>query len=286
MLVDEFQDTDPVQWDILRRAFGDGGVDARPHRRPEAGDLRLPRRRRLRLPRGRAGGRRAARTLEVNWRSDQGLVDAYDALFGGARLGHEGIVYRAVRAATANQAPAPAGAPVTRRCASASCTATSPAIEHDARGLRATPAAREHIARDLAADLVALLSSGARSRSAARTARRAARAGAPGHVAVLVRTHRNAALRPRRARRGRRPRGHQRRGQRVRHAARRATGCALLEALERPTSSQRARAAALTPFLGWTAERVAAADEDDWEERPPPPAPLGADPARDAASRR
>ena len=24
MLVDEFQDTDPVQWDIMRRAFGDG----------------------------------------------------------------------------------------------------------------------------------------------------------------------------------------------------------------------------------------------------------------------
>ena len=26
MLVDEFQDTDPIQWDILRRAFGDGGA--------------------------------------------------------------------------------------------------------------------------------------------------------------------------------------------------------------------------------------------------------------------
>src|SRR6185295_14959441 len=24
VLVDEFQDTDPVQWDIMRRAFGDG----------------------------------------------------------------------------------------------------------------------------------------------------------------------------------------------------------------------------------------------------------------------
>ena len=56
VLVDEFQDTDPVQWDIMRRAFGDGDVDARPHRRSEAGDLRVPRRRRLRLPGGRAGG--------------------------------------------------------------------------------------------------------------------------------------------------------------------------------------------------------------------------------------
>ena len=39
----------------------------------------------------------------------------------------------------------------------------------------------------------------------------------------------------------------------------------LLEALERPASSPRARAAALTPFLGWTAERVATAAEPEWE---------------------
>ena len=40
----------------------------------------------------------------------------------------------------------------------------------------------------------------------------------------------------------------------------------LLEAVERPSSSGRARAAALTPFLGWDAERVACAKEADWEE--------------------
>ncbi len=44
---------------------------------------------------------------------------------------------------------------------------------------------------------------------------------------------------------------------------------ALLEALERPASVIRAHAAALTPFIGWPAERLAAADDDDgwaWEE--------------------
>ena len=42
-------------------------------------------------------------TLRVNWRSDQGLIDAHDALFADARLGHEGIVYRQVRAAPEHQ---------------------------------------------------------------------------------------------------------------------------------------------------------------------------------------
>ena len=53
-------------------------------------------------------------TLGINWRSDQALLDAYDAIFHGVKLGHEGIAYRKVRAADANLAPrlidAPAGA--------------------------------------------------------------------------------------------------------------------------------------------------------------------------------
>ena len=40
----------------------------------------------------------------------------------------------------------------------------------------------------------------------------------------------------------------------------------LLEALERPASPVRARAATMTSFLGWTAEQVAAATEEEWEE--------------------
>ena len=47
--------------------------------------------------------------------------------------------------------------------------------------------------------------------------------------------------------------------------SRRASGCALLEAIERPSYPPRARSAALTTFLGWTTERVAEADDDAWE---------------------
>ncbi|MEN3284719.1 MAG: exodeoxyribonuclease beta subunit [Solirubrobacteraceae bacterium] len=263
VLVDEFQDTDPVQWDIMRRAFGGGGVTL-----VLIGDPKQA----IYAFRGAdvyayleaASAADAQATLEINWRSDQGLIDAYDTMFGGAKLGHEGIVYRKVRAADANQTPRLSGAPVAAslriRVVDRGDAGRTP------QGYARVGAAREHIATDLAADLSALLSSDAeieiRGEDGSLHRRERVR---PGHVAVLVRTHRNAAL--------------------VRDAldevdipavingAGSVFGTApardwlrLLEAIERPTSSARARSAALTAFLGWSTERVASAGEDDWEE--------------------
>ena len=93
VLVDEFQDTDPVQWDIMHRAFGEGGATlvligdpkqaiyafrgADVHAYLQARDVV-----------------QSEWTLDVNWRSDQGLLEAYDALFADAQLGYAGITYR------------------------------------------------------------------------------------------------------------------------------------------------------------------------------------------------
>ena len=125
VLVDEFQDTDPVQWEIMHRAFGAGdttlvligdpkqaiyafrGADI--HAYLDARDVV-----------------ESEWTLDVNWRSDEGLLQAYDALFAGAELGSAGITYRArIRAAAANRetrARTPRRTP--RRCASGSSTPT------------------------------------------------------------------------------------------------------------------------------------------------------------------
>jgi exodeoxyribonuclease V beta subunit len=265
VLVDEFQDTDPVQWDIVRRAFGGGDTTLVLIGDPKqaiyafrGADVYAY------LDAAQTAGERA--TLDVNWRSDQGLIDAYDTTFGGAKLGHEGIVYRRVRAADANRTPrlsgAPHGAPLRIRVV----RRDAPGIALTAKGFANLGSAREHVAQDVAADLVELLSSHAEieRRDEGGTTRDRERVG-PGHVAVLVPTNRGAA--------------------RIRDALDAAgipavingagsvfgTPAArewlrLLEAIERPSSLTRARAAALTCFFGWSTERVAAAGEDGGEE--------------------
>ena len=110
VLVDEFQDTDPVQWDIMRRGFGETGrtlvLIADPKQAIYAfrgADVYAY----LEAASEAAG----QATLDVNWRSDQGLIDAYDALLSATKLGHEGIVYRRVRAAEAHRDSRLHGAP-------------------------------------------------------------------------------------------------------------------------------------------------------------------------------
>src|SRR5207248_11544176 len=85
VLVDEFQDTDPVQWQILHRAFVHEDTTlvliADPKQAIYAfrgADVYAY------LLAAETAETRA--TLRRNRRSDQPLLDAYDALFGRARL--------------------------------------------------------------------------------------------------------------------------------------------------------------------------------------------------------
>jgi exodeoxyribonuclease V beta subunit len=265
VLVDEFQDTDPVQWEILRRGFAGAGVTlvliADPKQAIYAfrgADVYAY------LDAAEAADARA--TLTVNRRSDQGLIDAYDALFAGARLGHPGIVYRQVQAAPGNRASRLLGAPVDAPLRVRVLNRDEPTIRRTPGRFVTKPSAHQHIARDLAADLVALLASGAqlevRDARGTTVGRDPLR---PGHVAVLVRTHRTAAIVRDALDAARIPAVINGAGSVF------ATGAArdwlrLLEAVEQPTSSTRAHAAALTPFIGWSGERVAGAGEADSEQ--------------------
>ena len=105
-MVDEFQDTDPVQWEVIERAFvgrvtlvliGDPKQAIYAFR---GGDVVTYLRARERAD--------ALLTLDTNYRSDAPLVERLLRVLDGAALGHEDIVVRAGRGAT-RDAPA-------RRC--------------------------------------------------------------------------------------------------------------------------------------------------------------------------
>ena len=134
-----------------------------------------------------------------------------------------------------------------------------------ASGFPNADSTRSFIARDLAADVVALFGSARRDRDPRRSgpdagqrARGTGRCRRPGPYPSERRTD------PARARGRRRPGRDQRLGQRVRdHRPR--DWLALLEALEQPSHPARARAAALTPLIGWSATRLAGASESELE---------------------
>ena len=258
VLIDEFQDTDPTQWDIVNTAFGDGGrrlvLIADPKQAIYAfrgADVHSY------LAAARTAT--ASATLAVNYRSDACLLAGFDALFGGVRLGHPEIVYRQVSAAPGHagwrlRGTPSAGALAFRVLDRSQITLTN-------AGFASTAEAREAVARDVGADIVALLNAGAeieqRDRDGVVTATVPV---GPGDIAVLVDKHRNAASVQRELEAAGVPAVIAGAGS-VFSTAAASDWLALLEALERPASQPRARTAALGPLIGWDAARLAAADD-------------------------
>jgi exodeoxyribonuclease V beta subunit len=165
VLVDEFQDTDPVQWEVLRRAFaghttlvliGDPKQAIYAFRGAEVLSY---------LDAVRLADRHE--TLGTNWRSDADLVRALDHVYGGAALGHPDIVVHPVSAAHAGRRLP--GMPVRVRWLERS--GSGPVGR---AGFPSVGPLRSRVADDLADDLVTSLDGGSVH---------------PGDVAVLVRTH-------------------------------------------------------------------------------------------------
>ncbi|HVA73771.1 MAG TPA: UvrD-helicase domain-containing protein [Acidimicrobiales bacterium] len=260
VLVDEFQDTDPIQWDVVKVAFGTGQTTLVMIGDPKqaiysfrGGDVHCYL--------DATASANARFTLAENWRSDAGLLTAYDALIEPLHLGHPDIPYRVVGTPAVHSLPGIDGLPIPAPMRLRVVGETGhPSLKRNKTGF-AKGSAEEWIARDLADDIVRVLRSGARLT-------RPPDAGlpvAPGHIAVLVKTNRQAAH--------------------VEVALSRAGVPAvmgstasvftteasrdwltLLEALEQPASRARVAALALTPFVGFSAREVATIEEDRWED--------------------
>ncbi len=257
VMVDEFQDTDPVQWQILERAFhghttlvliGDPKQSIYAFR---GGDV---------VTYLHASADATSRsTLGRNWRSDAELLDAFHAVFRGAALGDPGIVVRPVDAAHPGRrlVGSPDDTPLRVR------HVRREDVGYRGRSVPGVGVVRDAVAADLAGDVVALLSSGCRLSTDA-----GARPVEPGDVAVLVQTNNQADM--------------------VREAlvaagvpavltgARNVFGTeiardwlVLLQALDQPHRSLRVRTAGLTCFVGWSPERLAVAGDDAMDELGP-----------------
>ncbi|MEJ2870083.1 UvrD-helicase domain-containing protein [Actinomycetospora sp. OC33-EN08] len=244
VLVDEFQDTDPMQWDILRVAFhghvaltviGDPKQAIYAFRGADVVSY---------LAAARTAGTRA--TLAVNHRSDAGLLAALARVFDGAALGDDRIVVHPVDAAHPGSRLAGAPDPTPFRLR---VLPRAGLRANHRTGLPEITPVRAKVVADLAADVGVLLAADSTWDG---------RPLGPGDLAVLVRTNAQADL--------------------VRDAlvgtgvpavlagaaSVFATGAArewltLLEALEQPGRVTRVRAAALTCFVG---RRAADLDAD------------------------
>ena len=264
VLVDEFQDTDPVQWDVVRTAFGTGqtrlvliGDPKQAIYAFRGADVYAY------LDAARLADRRF--TLEENWRSDAGLLRALDALFDPVRLGHPDIPFRPVHAAPSHRRPGllgtPADAPFRIRLVSKDNRL--PATKTG--GVR-KDAALAFVAADLAADVVSLLESGAELIGYTDDgSERSRRPLGPGDVAVLVGTNRQAQIVLDALREVEVPAVVA--GTESVFSTPAATEwLSLLESMEQPGNRARAVAVALTTFLGMSADDVASADEPEWEQ--------------------
>ena len=257
VLIDEFQDTDPVQWEVFDRAFrghaamvliGDPKQAIYAFR---GGDVTTY------LQAARTAGVR--RTLGTNWRSDAPLVESLGRFLTGAALGDPGILVHAVTASHTESrlVGAPDPAPFRIRLLGADQVKKSQLTRDDA--IR-TAAYRERAAQDAAHDIARLLNSAATYDDSGKV-----RPVEPSDIAVLASRNDHLALMQQQLRNVGVPAVLTGAGSVFRTRAAQSWRI-LLEALDQPHRSPRVRAAALTPFVGKTAAQLDADPEHITEE--------------------
>ncbi len=178
-LVDEAQDTDPIQWQILRAVFDESRLVV-------IGDPKQS----IYAFRGAdiesylsavedPGGHH---TLATNWRSDGPLIDALDALLAGATFGDVRIGYRRVRAADRNRTARIRG--VDEALEIRRFSHDFPLRRTQRKAFFYVADARKAVASDVAVEVVRLLENEVFLTAGDGAERRVA----PGDIAVLCRT--------------------------------------------------------------------------------------------------
>lgn len=254
VMVDEFQDTDPEQWQILRTAFhghrtlvliGDPKQAIYAFRGADVVTYLQA-----------VEDAQDTATLSRSWRSDGPLLDGLRTLLDGTALGDPRIVVRPVDAQHP-EARLAGGAPVRLR------QVTRRAYRLGGSSAPSAPDARTLLAKDVAADVAGRL---ARPGGGDRVLDGDIWRGLePRDVAVLTRTNAQAeAVRSALVALGvpavvSGPSS-------VFGSAAAQDWLTLLAALEQPGLHRRATALALTPFVGWDAQRLATAGDADHDE--------------------
>lgn len=243
-LVDEFQDTDPVQWQVFERAFA--GVATM----VLIGDPKQA----IYAFRGgdvftylaASDSATTRQTLSVNWRSDKPLVDSVQALVGGAALGDERIKVHEVRAHHDAGRLEGAGPPFRLR------TVRQAELGRSDRAVLPVHLIREHLFEDVARDVARLLTSGATFCGEPLQ---------PRDVAVIAYKHSDlASIQARLAHHG--VPSVVAGGGSVFQTEAATEWLCLLEALEQAHRTQRVRAAALTSFFGLSAVELDQGGDD------------------------
>ncbi|QGQ18828.1 AAA family ATPase [Cellulomonas sp. JZ18] len=248
VLVDEFQDTDPVQWDVLRTAFhghrtlvliGDPKQAIYAFRGADVHTYLAAR------------SVATTATLGRSWRADPAVLDGLGHVLGGAALGDPRIVVHPVEAGRTGRRLEGAPPVVLRRVTRRAVRAGSAAPRVDT--------VRALVHRDVAAEVVRALG---RTRLRDGDDWRALR---PGDVAVLARRNADAlAVREALVAAGVPAVVSGLSSVFATPAAR--EWLVLLSALAGTGDAARVAAAALTPFVGWDARRLAGADDAERED--------------------